>query len=127
MTVALKDCKKGIVYRLKARNIRLGVFDGKAGFIGIREKFKQRFLDTEYHREGESYQTADPLEAVASVPVDIMITDHLDTCCETCGKRVEWATTWVHLIADTSHEADPVSRMNHALFEFLSKLEEEQP
>jgi len=31
------------------RNLSYGVYDGKEGFIGIREKFGHEFLFTEYH------------------------------------------------------------------------------
>ena len=47
--IALKDCKKGFVYLVYARNFFIGLFDGKDGFVGIREKFGDKFLFTEYH------------------------------------------------------------------------------
>ena len=45
----MEQCVKGRVYKLWCRNLSIGVYDGKEGFIGIRTKFGSRYLDTEYH------------------------------------------------------------------------------
>lgn len=37
----------GNIYRIRSRNLPYGVYDGIGGFIGIREKFGERYLDTE--------------------------------------------------------------------------------
>lgn len=47
--IPIKDLVKGNLYKIGSRNLTLGVYDGDCGFIGIREKFNQRYLDTEYH------------------------------------------------------------------------------
>ena len=67
--IPLAECEKGVIYKLHSRNLHSGVFDGKEGFIGVREKFWSRFLDTEYHGEtGPPHGTAWPLERVGEVP-----------------------------------------------------------
>jgi hypothetical protein len=38
----------GRAYELKARNLRIGIWDGKV-FHGIRRKFTMTFIDTELH------------------------------------------------------------------------------
>jgi hypothetical protein len=53
----------GHLYRLRSRNLPYGVYDGKGGFTGIREKFGDLYLFTEYdHSTGEPYGTATALE-----------------------------------------------------------------
>ena len=46
--IPLADLEVGKAYLLKARNIRVGVWDG-AYFHGIRTKFGDQFMDEELH------------------------------------------------------------------------------
>lgn len=53
MPILLKDCKDRHLYKIVARNFRLGVFDSKnKDFIGIRHKCGDVFLDRENHSAG---------------------------------------------------------------------------
>ena len=62
--IKLEDCKEGYVYRILSRNLAFGVFQ-KDGFIGIREKFKSRYLFKEYHWDtGAPYGTVKPKEEI---------------------------------------------------------------
>jgi hypothetical protein len=56
----------GGLYRLKARNLYCGVWNG-IQFIGIREKFDRLMLDS----AEVPYVTAFPIEKLAQVPDDI--------------------------------------------------------
>ena len=38
----------GHLYRLRSRNLPYGVYNGRHSFIGIREKFGELYLSTEY-------------------------------------------------------------------------------
>lgn len=62
--IELDKCIDGNLYKLASRNLSYGVFSKKEnGFIGIRQKFTLRFLDTEYHWDtGAPFGTASPLE-----------------------------------------------------------------
>ena len=62
--IPLDKCEDGKLYRIKCRNLAIGLFNKKDnGFIGIREKFGARYLFTEYHWDtGEPYGTVCPLE-----------------------------------------------------------------
>gem|GEM_PF-3753959 len=61
--IKIKDCKKGRIYKIHSRNLGFGVFDGEKGFIGIREKFGDLYLFTEYHWDtGAPFGTVRPLE-----------------------------------------------------------------
>ncbi len=89
------ECVPGMVYRLKSRNLELGVWtDGThPGFIGIRTKFDNRYLDKEYHVEnGPPFGTASPVEALISVPADIPLTTDLGSVCGVCGAAVRYLT-----------------------------------
>lgn len=55
--------ERGHLYRIKSRNLPYGVFDGKSGFIGIREKFLELYLFTEYdYDDGPPFGTVRVLE-----------------------------------------------------------------
>lgn len=62
--ISLDDCIHGGLYRVYARNFSLGVYEKeKQGFIGIRHKFKMKFLDLEFHWDtGPPYGTVKPIE-----------------------------------------------------------------
>lgn len=48
--IAMPDCVHGAIYKLHSRNLSYGAYDKEAqGFIGIRQKFGDRYLFTEYH------------------------------------------------------------------------------
>lgn len=138
------ECSLRSVYRLDSRNLSVGVFDGK-GFIGIRTKFKQRFLDREYHwDDGPPHGTAKPLERLAvEAPEDVALELSLGSECE-CGVPVEYklwpeggereiplATgglmavpgKWQHLASTTCSEIRPRSVANTALITWLDSLE----
>lgn len=139
----LKECVKGRVYRLRCRNLRVGVFDGNDGFIGIRMKFGDRFLFTEYHWEqGAPYGTvAGAVDMGIDVPDDIPITEGLGTIDQNSNRPVERdaeATNphypdrkgwWRYL--DTDEVAGPDVRAmgvsNADLFAFLDRIQAELP
>jgi hypothetical protein len=69
--ISIEDCKKGYLYLINSRNLDLAVYDGDGGFIGIREKFGQRFLFTEFHWDtGEPYGTVRPQEELEHCPIE---------------------------------------------------------
>ena len=87
--IPLIDCRKGHVYRLNSRNLSFGVFDGQKGFIGIREKFGNRFLFTEDHWDcGAPFGTVHPLEEIGKLPDTIPATERDYHCPESA----DWAT-----------------------------------
>ena len=47
--VPMEECVKGRLYKLACRNLGYGVWNGVDGFIGLREKFGNVYLFTEYH------------------------------------------------------------------------------
>jgi len=69
--IPLSECKHGYGYRIHSRNLSYGVFNAENnGFIGIRTKFGDRYLFTEYHRDiGGHCGTVHPLEIDEKCPV----------------------------------------------------------
>ena len=97
----------GAVYRITSRNLSVGVYAGDGLFIGIREKFGSRFLDTEgfngpgyvrlgyhtYHSThdfaGTFIESDEPIGRIEDIP----LTERGDPplVCGTCGGRAWWA------------------------------------
>lgn len=75
--IPLDQCEDRRLYKIGSRNLSYGVFRTESrGFIGIREKFGDRFLFEEYHWDtGEPFGTVTPLEATAHVLPDDMELD----------------------------------------------------
>jgi len=70
--ISIDDCRQGGLYRVFARNLKLGVSREKErGFVGIRHKMHRRYLFTEFHWDiGPPYGTACPLEEICECPVE---------------------------------------------------------
>ncbi len=120
--IPISLCKRRHVYRLLSRNLKFGVFapELENGFIGIRTKFKDTFLFTEYHWDnGPPYGTVKPLEDLGPLKDDTIQL---------------WATKWredapsvketavskfIHLGAFSDSRS---FYMNHALFKALEKF-----
>jgi hypothetical protein len=77
--VPLHECKDRWLYRLDARNIRLGVFSKfSSEFVGLRVKFDQVHLDAEYHWDyGGEFASCKPLEALEELPANVKATEFL--------------------------------------------------
>lgn len=78
--IRLDQCKNGYLYNIDSRNLELGVYDGNQGFIGIRTKFGNRYLSTEYHYDqGAPHGTVFPLEELERIPLGIQISEWIIT------------------------------------------------
>lgn len=126
------QCKHGYTYRIRSRNLWIGVFDSKDGaFVGIREKFGSLYLFPEYHRDnGPPYGTVSPEKELEKCPIED-VRSNLDTICSNCNKRAEWKKdnpdgkngTWYHLEKTDCTDVRPVSPHNETLFQYLDVLE----
>jgi hypothetical protein len=143
--IKLEQLQRGRVYRLQSRNLECGVWNGKDGFIGIRTKFGQRFLDMEIHWGlGKTFGTAQALETLGTIPESISLNISLGTECWNCHKPVNYVKhhaeqkgasgEWLHdddgspncsvpVQDNTARKASPVAIPNDALFAELRKYD----
>lgn len=133
--IPLESCKHGFLYKIHSRNLGFGVYNEKVkGFIGIREKFGYRFLDTEYHWDtGAPHGTACPKEELQAIPEDIQVTTSLGTVDRENNRPIEFdkpvkegGKGWYY--TDTGEAADqdtvrPMGLGNQALFAWLNKID----
>lgn len=82
------------VYEIRSRNLKVGVWSPKSqGFIGVREKFGERYLFTEYHYDtGAPHGTASPMQLITMLPDGIEVKereDDPDELCN-CGRATYW-------------------------------------
>jgi hypothetical protein len=128
----LDQCVTGHLYRIFSRNLRLGIFDGQGGFIGIRTKFGERYLFTEYHWDAPAFPTVKPLEDLGQVPEGMILDTHLGS--ETRGdiRRVVFTTPrseggqgWVYEDTGkpTPQNINVWSIPNTALFKWVEEQE----
>jgi hypothetical protein len=135
--ISLVDCIPRGVYRIKSRNLRLGVYAPgihAGGFIGLREKFGSEYLFTEYHWDtGPPFGTVTPTELLGELPENIHATEYLpQTRCSTCGESLTFVPdepphrtpgTWVHDARSDCEEAWPVLDQYEPLFVYLQNYE----
>jgi len=122
---------KGEVWRIRSRNLTIGVFDGDEGFIGIRTKFESRLLFTEYlaREHGGTkhlpFDTVTPIERVGQVPEGIEITDHLGSVCQCGSTSIRWTGPPAPAPWECDDCDEPLSfrKPNNPLFDYLDKLE----
>jgi hypothetical protein len=125
----LSDCVRGKIYSLNSRNLDLGVFDGNDSFIGIRQKFDSRYLDSEQYY-GETFGTARPIKEIGEVPSWIDLKISLATICSNCGRPckgipIEGTSyyTWEHIpwekyVDDDICEDENEDRADYISFDF---------
>lgn len=67
----IDECRHGVLYRLRSRNLSCGVWKADVqGFVGVREKFGDTFCFTEYHYgQGAPFGTANAYEELAECPI----------------------------------------------------------
>jgi hypothetical protein len=103
--IPLNECRNGWVYKLSSRNLGFGVFvQASNGFIGIREKFKHRYLFTEYHWDtGAPFGTVRPKKELEPAPPGLVL--------EEIGPFINAKNNRIVLReAGTEHPAQPIYR-----------------
>jgi len=132
--IPLNECKKGYLYNIVSRNLTFGIYDGKGGFIGIREKFGSRYLFTEFHWDKDpSCGTVKPIKELGRLPEGIEVTEDLGTVDSKTGRKIIWKEKeycWFYV--DTDEQFKPIivggyasSVFNEPLFDYLNKFEKE--
>ena len=129
--ISLDECQKGGLYKINSRNLSFGVFDGNGGFVGIREKFSNLYLFTEYHWDtGAPYGTVHPKElleicSLSDIRERTGIYDgftkrpvEFDKPVKDGGKGWYFVDT-----GEASEKISPHSEENKALFKYLEEKE----
>ena len=129
--IPVSDCKIGYLYSLRSRNLTLGVFTISNTFIGIRQKFDDRFLDYELHHDKRG--TATPLLELGKVPEYLSLETSLGTKDHISGRKVKFdkpvsdgGKGWYFIdTGESNKEIRPVRIQNNELFQYLDqKLKE---
>jgi hypothetical protein len=118
------------VYRLQSRNLLVGVWVAERdGFIGVREKFGDEYLFTEYHLEGNGATgTANGIEDLRfNIPKDVELRERKPTLDNRTGRLVGFTEPiakggrgWIFLdTGEASTSIAPVSYPNQELFDIL--------
>lgn len=131
----LNECKDRHLYQIHSRNLSYGVYNEQTkGFIGIRNKFGDNYLFTEYHRDADpTFGTVFPKKELGRIPDDLELKETLGTIDNKSKRPVEFdkpisegGKGWFY--ADTG-EGDknimPIAVSNIKLFEFLKEIENE--
>jgi hypothetical protein len=115
--IPMDQCKNGGLYRISSRNLDLGVYNATSqGFIGIREKFGNLYLFTEYHWDtGEPFGTVCPIELLEDCPLPP--TEKIQSVVD--EEYIKTAITSAVLVGDT------IKIENEALFEWLAMKEKQ--
>lgn len=95
------------MYRVDCRNLIVAMYDGKDGFVGVREKFGQRYLFTEYdwntdrHLGEISFGTVIVTEYIGQLPDDVAIDRDAPerepgsvSTCRRCGEPAQHIGEW---------------------------------
>lgn len=133
--IALENCKHGFLYKIDSRNLITGVFNQESkGFIGIREKFGDEFLFTEYHWDtGAPFGTVKPQEELCQLPENIQVKEDLGIVDKKTKRSVAFdkpvadgGKGWYFI--DTKEEDQNIRPMyveNKELFDWIREKEKE--
>jgi len=130
--ISLEDCEDRFAYRISSRNLIVGVFNAEnSGFIGIREKFDERFLFTEYHYDtGAPFGTVNPKEKLIKLPDDIRLCEVFECKDKISGREVLFdkpvssgGKGWYYVdTGESNQNIKPSSQMNEKLFNWLETI-----
>jgi len=125
--IPIENCIERGVYKILSRNLSIGVYDGNGGFIGIRTKFGQEYLFTEYHWDlGPPYGTVHP-EARLNVhlPEDLKVCASLGARDANTGEPIYYSQEkkWLHAgTEEVVLKPTPINVENAKLFKFLKNV-----
>lgn len=132
MSINLSDLEVRGIYRLRARNLTMGVWTGQS-WIGIREKFGDFYLDqSEVPGDDRVIGSARATEKIGELPDEVETRARMPTVCDACGHPVEFVPDrpdqrvpgkWVHkTYVNFCEKARPIGRQYQPLYDFLESL-----
>jgi hypothetical protein len=131
--IALEECIKGRIYETWCRNLGFGVYDGNGGFIGIRTKFKSRFLFTELHWDADEHHgtVRGMRDTGVDTPEGIVVAESLGTIDSVTDREVYFDKPisqgdkgWVFKdTGESDSRTCPTVKKNRPLFSLLEIIE----
>jgi hypothetical protein len=135
MSIPIEKCEERKIYKIDSRNLNIAVYCGEGAFIGIRTKFGDEFLFTEFHRDmGPPFGTVTCISDTGIVlPRRIKTDEHLGIMDTNTKRFVYYKTTskgnmwdFCRRLNIDDEEAKknikPISLRNDALFDFLDDI-----
>jgi len=126
--ISEEECMEGKVYSLHSRNLNIGVYAGEGIFIGIREKFGERYLDKELHIDRGG--TARGIRQIGEIRKEIELKIVLGIYDEITGKEVRFdrpiadgGRGWYYVDSgEGCTDIRAVSKANEELFKNLEEI-----
>lgn len=140
------ECKDRRLYRIRSRNLTFGIYHADTGgFMGLRHKFGDTYLFTEYHYDnGAPYGTVNPIKDLeADLPAEIGNSEGSSICQKCRGpvsyvawpeggnrevallsdpsKTIRVAGEWKHLSETPCKKLHPVHQQNAPLRKWLEE------
>lgn len=112
----------GSIYRIFSRNLDVAIYAGNNQFIGIREKFGSRYLDSEFYEETVR-EVAEQLGEIYDK--NIRLTEALPfSSCGYCGANTKFNDNLKkqeHIVETDCTEVNSFSKSNFLLFQELDE------
>lgn len=114
-----------LLYRIRSRNLVVGIWvPSEHGFIGVRNKFGDDYLFTEYHHDADPrYGTVSAMESMGlRLPDSIEVWEtklECRVCHEPAGFTKEHGWHHIDRSVDADHEANSWWVSNRPLFDWL--------
>jgi hypothetical protein len=134
--IPLDQCKDRFLYQINSRNLSYGVYNEEnKGFVGIRNKFGEDYLFTEYHyNNGMPHGTVFPKKELTKIPDDLSIKVQLGTIDEKSKRPVQFdyfktisegGKGWFYTdTGESDKNIRPLAIENDKLFEYLKTFME---
>lgn len=130
--IPMAECRKGGVYKIRSRNLSIGVYAGEGGFIGIRQKLGARYLFVEFHHEVDRrYGTVLPDDFLGMLPEGIELRTHVPTVDKATNRLVDFdrpiaegGRGWYFMdTGEANEDIHPIAYTYKPLFDYLDALE----
>ena len=128
--IAITDCKHRHLYQIHSRNLSYGIYNEETkGFIGIRNKFGDNFLFTEYHYDiGSPFGTVRPKKELGKIPESLELKEYLGSIDYNSKRPVDFdepvaegGKGWFYIDSgESDSNIEPVAVNNEKLFEYLN-------
>lgn len=131
--IPMEDLEERVLYRIRSRNLVVGIWvPEERGFIGVRNKFGDDYLFTEYHRDADPrYGTVSLMESTGIRLPDEIDVWEMKSECRTCNQAAAYTKErgWYHVSPPRpggDHEVDAWWVTNRPLFDWMKPHSDEE-